>query len=116
MGKTPKIPKINSNKRQLPKWKTSIENQIKSMRAELSIQTDMVQKDKSDGIQHSKIKEKTRKEYNRTVRLILRTEPRGRNKWKLSIVLQSQACIIVLALLTRKYPHWRRLTQKHANY
>ena len=44
MGKTPKIPKINSNKRQLPKWKTSIENQIKSMRAELSIQTDMVQK------------------------------------------------------------------------
>ena len=30
--------------------------------------------DESDGIQHSKMKEKIRKEYNRRVRLILRTE------------------------------------------
>ena len=36
--------------------------------------------DESDGIQHSKMKEKTRKEYNRRVRLILRTELNGRNK------------------------------------
>ena len=33
-----------------------------------------------DGIQHSKKKEKIRKEYNRRVRLILRTELNGRNK------------------------------------
>ena len=36
--------------------------------------------DESDGIQHSKMKEKKRKEYNRRVRLILRTEVNGRNK------------------------------------
>ena len=36
--------------------------------------------DKSDGVQHSKTKEKIRKEYNRKVRLILRTELNGRNK------------------------------------
>ena len=35
---------------------------------------------KSDGIQHSKMKEKIRKEYNRRVRSILRTELNGRNK------------------------------------
>ena len=36
--------------------------------------------DESDGIQHRKMKEKIRKEYNRRVRLILRTELNGRNK------------------------------------
>ena len=36
--------------------------------------------DESDGIQHSKMKEKKRKERNRRVRLILRTEINGRNK------------------------------------
>ena len=36
--------------------------------------------DKSDGIQHSKMKEKIRKEYYRRVKLILRTELNGRNK------------------------------------
>ena len=36
--------------------------------------------DESDGIQHSKMKERIRKEYNRRVRLILRTELNGRNK------------------------------------
>ena len=36
--------------------------------------------DESDGVQHSKMKEKIRKEYNRRVRLILRTELNGRNK------------------------------------
>ena len=36
--------------------------------------------DKSDGIQHSKTKKKIRKEYNRKVSLILRTELNGRNK------------------------------------
>ena len=36
--------------------------------------------DESDGIQHSKMKEKIRKEYLRRVRLILRTELNGRNR------------------------------------
>ena len=36
--------------------------------------------DESDGIQHSKMKEKIRKECNRRVRLVLRTELKGRNK------------------------------------
>ena len=36
----------------------------------------------SDGIQHSKMKENISKEYNRKVRLILRTELKGRNKMK----------------------------------
>ena len=36
--------------------------------------------DENDGIQHSKMKEKIRKEYNRRVRSILRTELSGRNK------------------------------------
>ena len=36
--------------------------------------------DESDGIQHSKMKEKIRRKYNRRVRSILRTELNGRNK------------------------------------
>ena len=36
--------------------------------------------DESDGIQHSKMKEKIRREYNRRVRSILTTELNGRNK------------------------------------
>ena len=36
--------------------------------------------DKSDGIQHSKMKEKIRKEYYRRVKLIFTTELNGRNK------------------------------------
>ena len=36
--------------------------------------------DETDGIQHSKMKEKIRNEYNRRVRSILRTELNGRNK------------------------------------
>ena len=42
--------------------------------------------DESDGIQHSKMKEKIRKEYNRRVRLILRTELNGRNKIEASAI------------------------------
>ena len=36
--------------------------------------------DQNDGFQHSKMKEKIRKEYSKRVRLILRTELNGRNK------------------------------------
>ena len=50
LGKTPKIPKTKSNKRQQPKWKTRIENQIKSMRADLSIlERKVKQKQKQKG-------------------------------------------------------------------
>ena len=54
LGKTPKIPKTKSNKRQQPKWKTRIENQIKSMRADLSILTDMAQKGETQKISKKK--------------------------------------------------------------
>ena len=60
LGKTPKIPKTKSNKRQQPKWKTRIENQIKSMRADLSILTDMAQKGETQKIskKNQRIKKK----------------------------------------------------------
>ena len=41
LGKTPKTPKRRSNTQLQPKWKTRIENQIKGMRADLSILTDI---------------------------------------------------------------------------
>ena len=37
LGKTPKLLKTKRNKRQQPKWRTRIENQIKSFRADLSV-------------------------------------------------------------------------------
>ena len=64
LGKTPKIPKTKSNKRQLPKWKARIENQIKSMRADLSILTDMAQKGETQKI--SKKKQRIKKKYKIT--------------------------------------------------
>ena len=60
LGKTPKIPKTKSNKRQLPKWKARIENQIKSVRTDLSILTDMAQKGETQKI--SKKKQRIKKE------------------------------------------------------
>ena len=64
LGKTPKIPKTKSNKRQQPKWKTRIENQIKSMRADLSILTDMAQKGETQKI--SKKNQRIKKKYKIT--------------------------------------------------
>ena len=61
LGKTPKIPKTKSNKRQQPKWKTRIENQIKRMRADLSILTDMAQKGETHKI--SKKNQRIKKKY-----------------------------------------------------
>ena len=58
--------------------------------------------DESDGIQHSKMKEKIRKEYYGRVRLIFRTELNGRDKM---VAINSLAVSIVqysLALLTGK--------------
>ena len=56
LGKTPKLPKIKSNKRQQPKWKARIENQIKSMRANLSVLADMAQKGENQKISKKKTK------------------------------------------------------------
>lgn len=52
----PKIPRTKGNKWQQRIWKTRIEDQIKSMRAELSIRTDMTQKGETQKI----CKEKTK--------------------------------------------------------
>ena len=58
--------------------------------------------DESDGIQHSKMKEKITKEYLRRVRLTLRTEVNGRNKIVAGNALQSQLYNLVLASLIGK--------------
>ena len=71
MGKTPKIPKTKSNKRQQPKWKTRIENQIKSMRADLSILTDMAKKGETQNI--SKTNQRIKKKYKTTTNQELQT-------------------------------------------
>ena len=71
MGKTPKLPKTKSNKRQQPKWKTKIGNQIKSMRADLSILTDMAQKGETQKI--SKKKQRIKKKYKITTNQDLQT-------------------------------------------
>ena len=54
MGKMPKILKTKSNKQPQLKWKTRKENQIKSIRAELSILTDMAQKGETQKISKKK--------------------------------------------------------------
>ena len=71
LGKTPKLPKTKSNKRQQPKWRTRIENQIKSMRADLSVITDMAQKGESQKI--SKKKQRIKKKYKITTNQELQT-------------------------------------------
>ena len=64
MGRTPKIPKTKSNKRQQPKWKTRIKNQIKCMRVDLSILTEMAQKGETQTI--SKKNQRIKKKYKTT--------------------------------------------------
>ena len=54
MGKMPKILKTKSNEQPQLKWKTRKENQIKSIRAELSILTDMAQKGETQKISKKK--------------------------------------------------------------
>ena len=56
LGKTPKPPKRRSNTQLQPKWKTKIENQIKGMRADLSILSDMAQKSETQKISKKKQK------------------------------------------------------------
>ena len=71
MGKMPKILKTKSNKQPQLKWKTRKENQIKSMRAELSILTDMAQKGETQKI--SKKKQRIKSKYKITTNQELQT-------------------------------------------
>ena len=64
MGKMPKILKTKSSKQPQLKWKTRKENQIKSIRAELSILTDMAQKGETQKI--SKKKQRIKSKYKIT--------------------------------------------------
>ena len=77
MGKTPKIPKTKSNKRQQPKWKTRIKNQIKCMRVDLSILTDMAQKGETQTI--SKKNQRIKKKYKITTNQELEAVQKGSN-------------------------------------
>jgi len=72
LGKTPKTPKRRSNTQLQPKWKTRIENQIKGMRADLSILSDMAQKSETQKI--SKKKQKIKRKYK-----IITKKPRSTN-------------------------------------
>ena len=67
----PKILKTKSSKQPQLKWKTRKENQIKSMRAELSILTDMAQKGETQKI--SKKKQRIKSKYKITTNQELQT-------------------------------------------
>ena len=71
LGKRPKPPKRRSNTQLQPKWKTRIENQIKGMRADLSILSDMAQKSEIQKI--SKKKQKIKRKYKITTNQDLQT-------------------------------------------
>ena len=71
MGKMPKILKTKSSKQLQLKWKTRKENQIKIMRAELSILTDMAQKGETQKI--SKKKHRIKSKYKITANQELQT-------------------------------------------
>ena len=71
IGKTPKKPKRRSNKGHQPKWKTRIENQIKGMRADLSILSDIAQKGETENI--SRKKQRIKKKYKITANKELQT-------------------------------------------
>lgn len=71
MGKMPKILKTKSSKQLRLKWKTRKENQNKSMRAELSILTDLAQKGETQKI--SKKKHRIKSKYKITTNQELQT-------------------------------------------
>ena len=71
MGKMPKILKTKSSKQPQLKWKTRKENHIKSIRAELSILTDMAQKGETQKI--SKKKQRIKSKYKITTNQELQT-------------------------------------------
>ena len=71
LGKTPKPPNRRSNTQLQPKWKTRIENQIKGMRADLSILSDMAQRSEIQKI--SKNNQKIKRKYKITANEDLQT-------------------------------------------
>ena len=71
IGKTPKKLKRRSNKGHQPKWKTRIENQIKGMRADLSMLPDIAQKGETENI--SKKKQRIKRKYRITTNQELQT-------------------------------------------
>ena len=71
MDKTPKIPKTKRSKQLQLKWKTRKENQMKIMRAELSILTDIEQKGETQKI--SKKKQRIKSKYKITTNQELQT-------------------------------------------
>ena len=71
IGKTPKKPKRRSNKAHQPKCKTRIENQIKGMRADLSILSDIAQKGETENT--SKKKQRIKRKYRITTNQELQT-------------------------------------------
>lgn len=72
LGRTPKIPKTKCNKWQQPNWKTRIENQIRCMRADLSILTDMAQKGETQKIskKNQRIKTKNKTTTNQELQVV----------------------------------------------
>ena len=65
------MPKKRSNRGQQPKWKTRIENQIKAMRTDLSILSDIAQKGETENI--SKKKQRIKRKYRITTNQELQT-------------------------------------------
>ncbi|XP_068713133.1 M protein, serotype 5-like [Montipora capricornis] len=87
LGKTTKLTKTKSNKRQLQKWKAKMENQINSMRADLSILTDMAQKGETQKI--SKKKQRIKKKYKITTNQELQA---ARESLKMRIQAKPDVC------------------------
>ena len=85
IGKTLQNPKRRSNIKLQPKWKTRTENQIKGMRADLSILTDMAQKSETQKI--SRKKQTIKRKYKITTIQDLHT---AREFLKMKILAKAQ--------------------------
>ena len=85
LGETPKTPKRRSNTQLQPKWKKRIENQIKGMRADLSMLSDMAQKSETQKI--LKKKWKIKRKYKITTNQDLQTT---RESPKMKILAKAQ--------------------------
>ena len=68
--------------------------------------------DESDGIQHTKMKEKIRKEYYRRVRLIVRSELNGRNKIEAINSLAIPTVQYSFGIIDWKYSELKKLDSK----
>ena len=68
--------------------------------------------DESDGIQHTKMKEKIRKEYYRRVRLIVRSELNGKNKIEAIDSLAIPTVQYSFGIIDWKYSELKKLDSK----